>query len=134
MTKGPGTLVYVKIGTNYTRVLCLRAVSEMTLDTEIMDLTALDADTRSYGAGVKKLPECTLKCFLDQDDTGQQALFAAYGAAQERDFKIVFSDGGYMTFPALIKKLTLGGMEDDQMVQLDITLQLTEGAEFSWLS
>ena len=70
----------------------LSSISGVEISSETTDVTALDNTTgyKEFLGGFKDGGEISLEGFLDGDDAGQDAMYAAMDDQEEHNFSIVF--------------------------------------------
>ena len=88
-TSSLGTTVKVTpSGKSAVTVGLLRSVSEIRLDSAVIDVTPLDAagGFRQYVQGFRDAGEITLEGFLDKDQTGQTTLRGLYLSGETAAF------------------------------------------------
>lgn len=120
-TKSLGTVFSV----NDTVVGKLSSISEITCDSEMIDVTTLDDDCRRYMQGAKDAGEIRLTGFHDKNEAGQSALRALYESGEEAAACIAFPDGMTAVFPALVKSHALGAAQVDGAVGFSCVLKIT---------
>lgn len=120
-TKSLGTVFSV----NDTVVGKLSSISEITCDSEMIDVTTLDDDCRRYMQGAKDAGEIRLTGFHDKNEAGQSALRALYESGEEAAAHIAFPDGMTAAFPALVKSHALGAAQVDGAVGFSCVLKIT---------
>ena len=74
------TSVSVQTGGSAVTIGLLRSVSELRMDSEMLDVTTLDAPGgwRRYARGARDGGEVTLEGFLDKEESGQETLRSLY--------------------------------------------------------
>ncbi len=102
----------------------LSSVSEITCDSEMIDVTTLEDSCRRYVQGAKNAGELRLTGYHQKDDSGQQAIRAAYSTGAAGTARIVFPDGAQASFPALVKSHTLGAAQVDGAVGFACVLRV----------
>lgn len=101
-----------------TLIGTLSSVSELTCDSELLDVTTLDTPDgcRRFMQGAKDAGEIRLTGFHEKNDAGQAALRSAYESGLCADACITFPDGMTATFPALVKSCALGAAQVDSAI------------------
>ena len=120
-TKSLGTVFSV----NDTVVGKLSSISEITCDSEMIDVTTLGDDCRRYMQGAKDAGEIRLTGFHSKDEAGQSALRALYESGEEAAARIAFPDGMTAAFPALVKSHALGAAQVDGAIGFSCVLKIT---------
>ena len=120
-TKSLGTVFSV----NDTVVGKLSSISEITCDSEMIDVTTLGDDCRRYMQGAKDAGEIRLTGFHSKDEAGQSALRALYESGEEAAAHITFPDGMTAAFPALVKSHALGAAQVDGAIGFSCVLKIT---------
>lgn len=128
-TKSLGTTFHF----NNTLVGTLSAISEITCDSELIDVTTLDSPDgcRQFMQGAKDAGEIRLSGFHVKDEAGQIALRAAYDTGAAGTCCITFPDGVKATFPALVKSHTLGAAQVDSAIAFSCVLRAAGKVVFS---
>lgn len=117
------------LGTTFTfnniLVGTLSAISEITCDSEMIDVTTLDSPDgcRQFIPGVKDAGEIRLTGFHVKGESGQNALRAAYDSGNAATACITFPDGTQAVFPALVKSHALGAAQVDGAIQFTCVLR-----------
>lgn len=133
-TSSLGTTVKVTpSGKSAVTVGLLRSVSEIRLDSAVIDVTPLDAagGFRQYVQGFRDAGEITLEGFLDKDQTGQTTLRGLYLSGETAAFAVTFPDGETISFSALVRAFSTGAAEVDNPVLFRCVLRITGAATFS---
>lgn len=104
----------------------LSSVGEITCDSEMIDITTLDAadGCRHYIQGAKDAGEIRLTGYHRKNDEGQQALRSAYASGETGTARIAFPDGAAVSFPALVKSHTLGASQVDGAIGFSCVLRV----------
>ena len=125
--KSLGTVLSAVSGSTVTPIGRLRAISEIRLTSEDMDVTALDSPDgfREYAQGVRDSGEVTVEGYYDSDNTGQTLLRTLYFSGASQTFKVVFPDESGVSFTAYVKSVSLGSARVDQPVAFAATLRIT---------
>ena len=88
----------------------LSSISGVEISSETTDVTALDNTTgyKEFLGGFKDGGEISLEGFLDGDDAGQDAMYAAMDDQEEHNFSIVFPKaiGKTWTFKGIVTKFS----------------------------
>ena len=118
---------------NNTPVGTLSAISEMTCDSEMIDVTTLASPDgcREYMQGAKDCGEIRLTGFHTHNEAGQAALLAAYDEGALGNCCITFPDGAKATFRALVKSHALGAAQVDSAIQFVCVLRVSGKVVFS---
>lgn len=118
---------------NSTPVGTLSSISEISCDSELIDITTLDAPDgcRNYMQGAKDAGEIRLTGFHTKNEAGQLALRAAYDTGAAGTCCIAFPDGVTATFPAIVKAHALGAAQVDSAIQFSCTLRAVGKVVFS---
>ena len=126
------TLSFVRNGTS-TAVGALRSISEISADSEAVDVTTLDAPNgcRVYMQGLKSMGEVTLEGFFEADNAGQTALRALYLSGDTVPFTVAFPDGSAAVFSAFVRSYAVGAASVDGAVSFSAILRLTGGVTWS---
>lgn len=120
-TKSLGTVFFL----NDAVVGKLSSISEITCDSEMIDVTTLSDDCRRYMQGAKDAGEIRLTGFHEKNDAGQHALRALYESGEEAQACITFPDGMTASFPALVKSHALGAAQVDGAIGFVCVLRAT---------
>ena len=120
-TKSLGTLFSL----NDTVVGFLSSISEMTCNSDMIDITTLEDDCRRYMQGAKDAGEIRLTGFHEKDNAGQNALRALYESGETAQARITFPDGMTASFPALVKSHALGAAQVDGAIGFVCVLRAT---------
>ena len=103
----------------------LSSISEITCDSDMIDVTTLDDDCRCYMQGAKNAGDIRLTGFHAKDNAGQSALRALYDSGDVAQARIVFPDGMTASFPALVKSHALGAAQVDGAISFVCVLRAT---------
>lgn len=126
------TLSFMKdsVRVNIGRV---KSVSELKLDSEMIDTTTLDAPDgfKTYAQGARDAGEMTVEGYLDADEASQSALRALYLSGASSVFTLTFPDAQTASFSALVKAVWVGALAVDGVVGFGVTLRLSGGVTFS---
>ena len=127
--KSLGTTLSFLSGNTVVTVGCVKSISELKMDSDMIDTTTLEAEDgfRTFTQGAKNAGELTIEGYLNDDESSQDALRALYLAGTEAMFTIAFSEGQTAVFLALVKSVWLGAAEVDGVVGFGATLKLTGG-------
>lgn len=126
-TKGLGTtFTYINAQGVSTRVGQLSAISEISCDSELIDITTLSESSgcRRFMQGARDGGEIRLTGFYLKDDAGQLALRSAYQSGSEGTACIDFPDGTAYTFPALVKGYSLGAAQVEGAIGFGCVLRV----------
>ena len=128
-----GTVLTVLKDDQETQLGALRAISEIKMDSDMVDVTTLDAPGgfRTFAKGLRQAGDVTVDGFCKKGDAGQNVLRQLYFAADPAQFTITYPDGDQVHFQALVKSLSLGGGEVDSVVKFSAALRLTGPVTFS---
>ena len=112
------TLSFTPSGGTKTAVGRLSSISEISPDSEELDVTTLDAagGYREFLQGFKDSGELEVSGFHDAGDAGQAALRAAYASGASGAAEIAFPDGTTVSFNGYVKAHTIGAAEVDGAV------------------
>ena len=127
-TRAQGTIFrFTPAGGEAATVGKLSSVGEIRPDSEMIDVTTLDAEDgwRAYMQGFRDAGELALTGFHQKDDSGQAALREAYGSGQAGMAEVEFPDGTVVGFMAYVKAYSVGAAEVDGAVGFGATLRLT---------
>lgn len=118
---------------NDTPVGTLSAISEITCDSELIDVTTLSSPDgcRQFIQGVKDAGEIRLSGFHVREEAGQLALRSAYDSGVAGNCCITFPDGVQAAFPALVKSHTLGAAQVDSAIAFTCVLRAVGKVVFS---
>ena len=125
------------LGTTFTYndvlVGTLSSISEISCDSEMIDVTTLDSPDgcRRFIPGVKDAGEIRLSGFHVKDEAGQSALREAYDSGSCFSACITFPDGMQATFPAYVKAHALGAAQVDGAIQFTCVLRANGKVVFS---
>lgn len=110
---------------NATPVGTLSAISEITCDSELIDITTLESPDgcRQFMQGVRDAGEIRLTGFHVKGEAGQLALRSAYDTGAAGICCITFPDGVKATFPALVKSHALGAAQVDSAIAFTCVLR-----------
>lgn len=105
----------------------LRSVSEIRAESEVVDVTALDAPGgfRTYAQGLKSMGEVTLEGFHDQAQPGQAKLRSLFDSGEEAAFSVTFPDGLAVSFQAFVKSYAFSNVEVEGVVHFTCVLCLS---------
>ena len=119
------TLVTVRENETETLIGLLRSVSELKMDSEMLDVTTLDAPGgwKRYCRGARDGGEVTLEGFLERDGAGQQTLRELYMKTDPAEFVITFPDGESASFSALVRSVSWGAVQVDEPVTFRCVLR-----------
>lgn len=122
-----GTTLHITFNGEKTKVGTLRAISEMKMDSDMVDVTTLDAPGgwRMYQQGLKSAADLTLDGFMEKSDAGQNLLQALYHSGSAAVYEIAYPDGESCTFSALCKSVSAGGGEVDAVSRFSAVLKIT---------
>lgn len=128
-----GTALHVTLQGVKTRLGLLRSVSELKLDSDMVDVTTLDAPGgfRMYAQGLKSVGDLTVDGYLSREENSQQVLRDMFLSGAQGQFEISFPDGETCTFTALCKSVSLGGGEVDAVSRFSAVLKITGEVQFS---
>ena len=132
-TKGIGTTFsFTPSGGTATLVGTLTAISELTCDSALIDVTTLEETSgcRRYIQGLRDAGELRLTGFHARGDAGQQALRAAYQSGTAGTALITFPDGLKAAFPALVKSVSLGAAQVDGAIGFSCVLHADGAVTF----
>ena len=120
------TSVSVQTGGSAATIGLLRSVSELRMDSEMLDVTTLDAPGgwRRYARGARDGGEVTLEGFLDKEESGQETLRSLYLDSAPAAFTITFPDGESASFQALVRSVSWGAASVDEPVGFACVLRL----------
>ena len=129
LQKSMGTTFSCTSDGNETVIGLLRSISELKLDSEMLDTTTLDSEDgfRTYTQGARDAGELTLEGYLSSAEAGQSLLRSLYLSGTAADFCITFPDGQKALFKALVKTVWLGGVQVDEPAGFGATLRLSGG-------
>lgn len=118
---------------NGTAVGTLSSISEITCDSEMIDITTLDSPggCRQFMQGAKDAGEIRLTGFHAKGEAGQIALRASYDSGEAGDCCITFPDGAKAAFPALVKSHALGAAQVDSAIAFTCVLRAVGQVTFS---
>lgn len=109
--------VGTKFNIDDTAVGGLTSIGGVEVSAETTDVTALDNTTgyKEYLGGFKDGGEVPLEGFLDGDDAGQDAMYAAMEDQEVHQFSIVFpaAIGKTWTFPGVVTKFATSAALND---------------------
>lgn len=127
--KAMGTKISCLYQEQETVIGRLKAISEIKADSEMVDVTCLDAENgyRTYVQGMKDMGEVTLEGFHEAGQEGQQKLRQLYEAGEAVPFTVTFPDASAVQFNALVKSHALGAAQVDGAVGFSAVLRLTGG-------
>ena len=95
----------------------LSSIGGVEVSSETTDVTALDNTTgyKEYLGGFKDGGEVPLEGFLDGEDKGQEAMYAAFESQDEKEFSIVFPEkiGKTWTFKGIVTKFATNAAVGD---------------------
>ena len=122
-TKSIGTVFSI----NGTTVGKLSSISEITCDSDMIDVTTLEHTDgyRRYMQGAKDAGEVRLSGFHEKDASGQALLRALYGSGEEATAVITFPDGMAASFPAIVNSHALGAAQVDGAISFVCALKAT---------
>ena len=122
-----GTQFFIQDGGDRVKVGRLRAVGEMKVERDMVDVTTLDAPggARMYTPGLKSASDLILDGFPDKEEQGQQKLKEIFRTGEAAQFIIEYPDGDSTAFSAYVKSLSLGGGEVDAVGRFSCTLKIT---------
>ena len=128
-----GTVLSVRVNDNDVIVGALRAVSEIKMDSDMVDVTTLDAPGgfRMYAQGLKSVGDLTVDGYLSREENSQQVLRDMFLSGAQGQFEISFPDGETCTFTALCKSVSLGGGEVDAVSRFSAVLKITGEVQFN---
>lgn len=112
---------------NNTPVGKLSSISEITCDSQMIDVTTLDHTDgcRRYMQGAKEAGEIRLTGFHEKSEAGQSALRALYDSGEEAVAHIAFPDGMTAALPVLVKSFALGAAQVDGALTFSCVLKVT---------
>lgn len=127
-----GTTLHVTFDGTKTKVGTLRAISEVKLDSDMVDVTTLDAPGgwRMYQQGLKSAGDLTVDGFMEKGDAGQTLLHSLYHSGSAAVYEIAYPDGEICTFSALCKSVSVGGGEVDAVSRFSAVLKITGEVNF----
>lgn len=109
--------VGTKFNIDDTAVGGLTSIGGVEVSAETIDVTALDNTTgyKEYLGGFKDGGEVPLEGFLDGDDAGQDAMYAAMEDQEVHQFSIVFpaAIGKTWSFPGVVTKFATSAALND---------------------
>lgn len=109
--------VGTKFNIDDTAVGGLTSIGGVEVSAETTDVTALDNTTgyKEYLGGFKDGGEVPLEGFLDGDDAGQDAMYAAMEDQEVHQFSVVFpaAIGKTWTFPGVVTKFATSAALND---------------------
>ncbi|MBR5232341.1 MAG: hypothetical protein IKW00_08890 [Clostridia bacterium] len=110
---------------NGTPVGTLSSISEISCDSELIDVTTLQSENgcKEFIQGAKDAGEIKLGGFHVKDEAGQNALRDAYTSGESGTVIITFPDGMTVTFPALVKSHALGAAQVDGAIAFSCVLR-----------
>ena len=95
----------------------LSSIGGVEVSSETTDVTALDnvSGYKEYLGGFKDGGEVPLEGFLDGEDKGQEAMYAAFESQDEKEFSIVFPEkiGKTWTFKGIVTKFATNAAVGD---------------------
>lgn len=95
----------------------LSSIGGVEVSSETTDVTALDNTTgyKEYLGGLKDGGEVPMEGFMDGDNEGQEAMYAAMENQKEHDFSIVFPDaiGKTWKFKGIVTKFATNAAVGD---------------------
>ena len=95
----------------------LSSIGGVEVSSETTDVTALDnvSGYKDYLGGFKDGGEVPLEGFLDGEDKGQEAMYAAFESQEEKDFSIVFPEkiGKTWSFKGIVTKFATNAAVGD---------------------
>lgn len=105
----------------------LRSISEIRAESEMVDVTALDAPGgyRTYAPGLKSLGEVTLDGFHQQNQAGQQKLRTLFDSGEAAAFTVTFPDGLELGFQAYVKSYGFSNVDVEGVVHFTAVLRLS---------
>lgn len=109
--------VGTKFNIDSTAVGGLTSIGGVEVSAETTDVTALDNTTgyKEYLGGFKDGGEVPLEGFLDGEDAGQEAMYAAMEDQEVHQFSVVFpaTIGKTWTFPGVVTKFATSAALND---------------------
>lgn len=128
-----GTVLTVTYNEEVKQVGHLRSISEIKMDSDMVDVTTLDADMgfRQYEKGLRQAGDVTLDGFMEKGDAAQETLRSLYLNADSALFDITYPDGEKVQFSGLVKGLNMGGGEVDDVVKFGVTVRITGPVYFA---
>lgn len=95
----------------------LSSIGGVEVSSETTDVTALDnvSGYKEYLGGFKDGGEVPLEGFLDGEDKGQEAMYAAFESQDEKEFSIVFPEkiGKTWSFKGIVTKFATNAAVGD---------------------
>ena len=112
---------------NDTTVGKLSSISEITCDSQMIDVTTLDHTDgcRRYMQGAKDAGEIRLTGFHEKSEAGQNALRALYNSGETATASITFPDGMAAVLPVIVKSYALGAAQVDGALTFSCVLKVT---------
>ncbi|MBR6525487.1 MAG: hypothetical protein IKT57_05910 [Clostridia bacterium] len=128
-----GTSLFAAVDGEKKKVGLLRAISEMKMDSDMVDVTTLDAMNgfRTYMQGLKSAGDITVDGFLSKDEESQVLLRSLFLSGQAAEWEIAYPDGEKCLFSALVKSVSMGGGEVDQAARFACVLKISGGVTFA---
>ena len=122
-----GTTLSVTHDGASVRIGAVRSVGEVKLDSDMVDVTTLDAPGgfRLYMQGMKSAADLQVDGYLDAAQQGQRVLRALYQSGAPAAFEITYPDGESCVFNAFCKSVSMGGGEVDAVARFACTLRIT---------
>ena len=122
-----GTQFFILDGGDRVKVGRLRAVGEVRVERDMVDVTTLDAPggARMYAPGLKSAADLVIDGFPDKEEQGQQRLKELFRTGEAAQFVIQYPDGESTAFSAYVKALSVGGGEVDAVSRFSCTLKIT---------
>ena len=117
LQKSMGTTLRCTADDTQTVIGQLRSISEIRLDSEMLDTTTLDSEDgfRTYAQGVRDAGEITVEGYLDSAAAGQTLL------------RTLYLDGQKALFTAFVKTVWLGGAQVDEPTGFGDVLRVSGG-------
>ena len=127
-----GTALFVTVDGVKTRVGLLRSIGEMKMDSDMVDVTTLDAPGgfRTYMQGMKSVGDLTIDGFLSHEEESQSLLRDLFLSGQAAQWEIQYPDGEKCLFTALVKSVSVGGGEVDQAARFACVMKISGGVVF----
>ena len=131
--KSLGTTLSCVSGGQTVTIGRVKSVSELKMDSEMIDTTTLDAagGFRTFCQGARDAGEMTVEGYLDAEENGQTALRQLYLSGAAAPFTLAFPDGQAASFTALVKTVWLGAAQVDGVVGFGAALRLSGGVIIS---
>lgn len=129
LQKSMGTTLRCTADNAETVIGTLRSISEIRLDSEMLDTTTLDSEDgfRTCAQGVRDAGEITVEGYLDSASAGQPLLRTLYLSGAAADFSVCFPDGQKALFTAFVKTVWLGGAQVDEPTGFGAVLRVSGG-------